>query len=271
MWRWAVVLAAVILGGIGAWVFTSTEEEIRVPAELAPAEVPPFNAPAAEPQPVEPAVSSDIIEPAPVVEEPSWVLPPLNQSDAFVREQLAALGAPARWSEQEELVRRFTVLLENGSRGEYPRRQLQAFPLAAPFGVTERDGRFYVDPVNYARYEGWLSALEAIDPVAAGRLLAFLEPLVDASLAELGTGATLRPLLAAGLRVVLDTPILTESEELIRPNVLYKYADPALESEPALARLLMRSGPSNVLRVQGWARRLAAAMAITPTAMRADG
>ena len=77
MWRWAVVLAAVILGGIGAWAFTSTEEEIRVPAELAPAEVPPFNAPAAEPQPVEPAVSSDIIEPAPVVEEPSWVLPPL--------------------------------------------------------------------------------------------------------------------------------------------------------------------------------------------------
>jgi Protein of unknown function (DUF3014) len=271
MWRWGVGLALIILGGIGAWVWSTAEEEIRVPPELAPVEVPPRATPAVAPEPVEPAVSSEVIEPAPVLEEPGWVLPPLNQSDAFVREQLAALGAPPRWGEQEELVRRFTVLLENASRGEYPRRQMQVFVLAAPFGVTERDGRYYVDPVNYARYDGLLGALEAIDPSAAGRLLAFLEPLIDASLAELGTGATLRPLFAAGLRVVLDTPILTEPAELIRPNVLYKYADPALENEPPLARLLMRSGPSNVLRAQGWARRLAAAMGVTPTAIRADG
>lgn len=271
MWRWAVGLAVVILGGVGAWVWNTAEEEIRVPAQLAPVEVPPPAAPATQSEPVEPVVESDFVEPTPAAEEPGWVLPPLNQSDEFVRERLAALGAPARWGEQEELVRRFSVLLENASRGEYPRRQLQAFPLAAPFGITERDGRFYVDPVNYARYEGLLGALEAIDPVAAGRLLAFLEPLIDASLAELGTGATLRPLLAAGLRVVLDTPIVTEPAELIRPNVLYKYADPALENEPPLARLLMRSGPSNVLRAQGWARRLAAGMGVTPTAIRADG
>jgi hypothetical protein len=271
MWRWAIGLAVVILGGIGAWVMTATEEEIRVPAEVAPIEAPPPVAPADPLETVEPVVENDLLQEAPVAEEPGWVLPPLNQSDAFVREQLAALGAPARWSEQEELVRRFSVLLENASRGDYPRRQLQAFPLSAPFGVIERGGRFFVDPVNYARYEGWFGALESIDPVAAARLLAFLEPLIDASLAELGTGATVRPLLAAGLRVVLDTPILTEPPELVRPNVLYKFADPELESAPALARLLLRSGPSNVLRAQGWARRLAAAMGVTPTAMRADG
>jgi hypothetical protein len=268
MWRWAVVLALAIVGIIAAWLMTTSEETIRVPGESVPVVVPP--APEPEPEPVEPPVSAGVDTSMPAPQDPAWVLPPLNQSDAFVRDQLGALGTPARWTEQEELVRRLAVLAENVSRGEYPRRQLQFMPLAAPFAVTEREGRVYADPANHARYAAMLDALEGIDPLALARLLAFLEPLVNASLAELGESVTMRPLLAAGLKVVLDTPILTEPAELVRPNVFYKYADPALEQQPALARLLMRSGPSNVLRIQGWSRRLAAALGITPTAMRAS-
>jgi hypothetical protein len=153
-------------------------------------------------------------------------------------------------------------VLENAARGEYPRRQLAYLIPKGQFAVIERDGRLFVDPANFARYDGLVSTLDAVDPRQFARLLTFLMPLVDEAIAELGATGNAQSLLAAGMVRVLDVPILTEDIEVVRPNVFYVYADPDLEQRGALQKLLLRTGPANVQRVQAWVRRFAAVMGI---------
>jgi len=266
MWKLASVLALLIVAVLAGWFFLGEEaayEEIGGSDNGRPDEllVPPL--------PLDPGVSAPPVLPGdpgeePLLpEDPGWVLPPLNQSDPLVREQLTALGVPDSWTGQEELVRRLTVVIENAARGEYPRRQLGLLALPAPFRVIERDGRLYVDPANHARIDPLLDILESIDPRLLARLLGFLQPLVDEALAELGGTGGARPLMAAGLQRVLDVPLVTEEVEVVRPNVFYVYADPELEQLRPLQKLVLRAGPGNVLRLQNYLRRLGGLMGIT--------
>jgi hypothetical protein len=268
MWKIASILALLVVAVLAGWLLLGDEavyDELGGPDSVAPQE------PLPPPLPIEPAPPAAAALPAaadealpPLPEVPEWILPSLNQSDAFVRERLAEMGVPERWGSQDELVRRLAGVVENASRGEYPRRQLAYLALARPFAVVERDGRMYVDPANYARYDGLLTALEAVDPRALARLLDFLLPLVDESLVELDATGSARAMLAAGLRWILDVPVLVEPPELARPNVFHVYADPALEQLRPLQKLVLRSGPDNVVRVQAYARQLASAMNLTP-------
>lgn len=271
MWKIASILALLIVAVLAGWFLLGEEDayqEVGAPGPGHAEEVlvPPLPVEPDEaelPVPGEQAVG---VEPLPLAQEPGWVLPPLNQSDAFLRDRLGELGMPANWTVEEELVRRLATVLASSARGDYPRRQLGVVALGAPFGVLERDGRLIPDPANQARYAALLSTLEAIDPRLAARLLRFVLPLVDEALAELGSSSGAEPLLAAGLRWVLDVPVLTEPPELVRPNVFYAYADPELERLKPLQKLVLRSGPENVLRIQAWVREFAAALGVSPAA-----
>jgi hypothetical protein len=59
-------------------------------------------------------------------------------------------------------------------------------------------------------------------------------------------------------------PVVTGEIEVVRPNVFFLYADPALEQRGALQKLLLRTGPTNVQRVQAWVRRFAGVMGLPP-------
>jgi hypothetical protein len=215
-----------------------------------------------EPEPqAAPLAIPEVAQP-PLPLAPDWVLPSLNQSDGFVREQIATWGLPARWLGQAELVRHLAVLLENAARGEYPRRQLSFMWFNTAFRVIARDERLFLDPVNYQRFDALVDILAGVDPRQVARLLTFLDPLLAEALAELGVTTRPRTLLTAGLQRALALPDLPAEIELVRPNVFYLYADPALEGLTPLQKQLLRTGPENAARIQTWLRRLAGAMAI---------
>jgi len=267
MWKIASILALLIVAVLAGWFFLGDEaayQEVGAPGAERAEEVVVPSLPVDSDEPALAAAQEQAggVEPVPLPEAPEWILPPLNQSDAFVRERLGEIGVPAGWIAEEELVRRFATVLDSGSRGDYPRRQLGVLALGAPFGVLEQDGRLIADPANQARYAGLFAALDAIDPRRAARLLRFLSPRINEALAELSSSADAEALLTAGLRQVLAVPVLTEPPELVRPNVFYTYADPELEQLKPLQKLLLRSGPENVLRIQAWVREFAAAFGI---------
>jgi hypothetical protein len=80
--------------------------------------------------------------------------------------------------------------------------------------------------------------------------------LVDA-LQELGLrGPDARSLLVNGIDQALATPVLVGEVELVQRNVLYEYADPAVEALPPLQKQLLRMGPDNLHRVQVYLRAL---------------
>ena len=185
-------------------------------------------------------------------------LPPLDDSDAFVREQVGGLSERlAEWLAQDDLVRRFAVLVDNATTGEVPRRQLAFLTPAEKYPVRDVEGRYFVDPAGYARYDPFVDTVLSVPPEQAAALLRTLSPLLREALGELGQKRP-DPLAAvrASIRQALQTPDLPGEVELVQPQVLFKYADPTIEALPPLQKQLLRMGPANLARVKAYLREV---------------
>ncbi len=247
-----IVVLAVLIIGWALWPAGDAPEPAVEPVEASP--TPTLTRP--EPLDAPPLPQPVATEPA----EPEVVLPPLEASDAFVRERIEPMELPRPWVEQGDYVRRLAVLAENASRGTYPRRQLAFLAPSGAFKVVERGEEVFIDPVSYDRYDSYVEELESIDPVRLAGLLETLDPLVEAALGEIGVTAPPGQVFAAAVKEVLSVPVLEGQIELIQPNVMYHYADPELESLSPLKKQVLRMGPDNVRRLQAYLRRLAAEM-----------
>lgn len=191
------------------------------------------------------------------VRSPSSVpLPPLAESDAYTRERLAAFDLPSDWLARDGLVRRLAVFADNATRGEVAHKRLRFLVPEQRFRVVERDGRLVPDPRNARRFDPYLDRLEAVPPAEAAAFLATIEPLLDAAVGELGNPAPGREVIRDAIDRVLAFEPPTIEPELVRPKVMYVYADPSLEALPPLEKQLLRIGPGNLERLKRYLERL---------------
>lgn len=228
---------------------------------------------ATAPSPEEPAVAvTQAPAPTPAPEPPAAVamaaeeppiLPALDESDPFVRERLVAGSSKlADWLNRDDLVRRFAVVMDNAAVGDLPRRQLAFLAPTEPFPVVARgNDRFVMDPRGYARYARFVETFTSVPPEVAAALLTTLAPLLTQALHELGQSseeplATLRD----AIGMVLATPELDTAVELVRPKVVYQFADPALEALPSLQKQLIRMGPDHLRRIKAYLRQVDATL-----------
>lgn len=214
----------------------------------------PSDAPAAPATPAdEPVVDAVAVPVEPMraePDEPAIVLPPLNDSDGFVLEQLASFGLPAAWLDHEDLVRRLAVVIDNAPRGELPRRQLGFLAPAGGFKVSKRGDAIFIDPASFARYDGYLDILEAVDPQTLADTIELLSPLIVEGLAELGNHQGLLDQINVAIDSVMGLQGLGPEVRLVQPEVLYQFADPALEALSPLQKQVLRLGPENLDRLQ---------------------
>jgi hypothetical protein len=219
------------------------------------------------PKPIEEAMLEEVNFEEPIQPlKPLLVLPPLLDSDDFVREELRPeLAQPALdWLQQPDLVRRGAVVLENAARGEYPRGQLAFIRVTGSYKVVTRGDRYFVDPSTYQRYDEIVDVLVSVPAQSVVRLISMLDSLLIEALRELGVDAeSVEVLIEYALANVLRTPLLTGEIELVRPNVIYVYADPRLESLNPLKKQLLRTGPKNLAKLQSYARGLMLALGKT--------
>lgn len=178
-------------------------------------------------------------------------LPPLAESDPFIREQLERFGLPREWVAREDLMRRLAVLIDNATRGDLPpHRQLRFLKPAGRFEVVERDGALHADPANSRRFDPHLDLLERIEPATAARFLDTIDPLLDAAFRELGSAMSGGEALRVAIERVIEMRAVPADPELVRPKVLYEYADPELESLPPLEKQMLRLGSRNLERLR---------------------
>jgi len=214
-----------------------------------------------------------VVEAAPAVEEPPEAqaveppaLPPLDESDAFVRAQTSPVCLPLAWMAADNLVRRAAVLIENASRGELPPRRGGLLPPLDAFPVRQEGERFFMDESGYPRFDPYLDQLEAIDPERLAGCIRLLDPLLDQALNELGHSDGPQ----AGITAVIDRilavpePIEGGDVELVQPKVLFLYADPRLESLSSLQKQVLRMGPENTRRLKAYVTRLRPLLADRP-------
>lgn len=195
---------------------------------------------------------------APAAEPPA--LPPLDESDALVREQTKGVCLPVAWTVADNLVRRASVLIENASRGVLPPKRGGLLPPLDAFPVRREGERFFMDESGYQRYDAYLEELEAIDPERLADCIRLLGPLLDQALNELGYADGAHAGIAAAIERILAVPepVGDLGVELVQPKVLYHYADPSLESLSDVQKQVLRMGPDNTRRLKAYSERLLA-------------
>jgi Protein of unknown function (DUF3014) len=246
---WAVAALGLLLAGVGAFWF------LRPRPAVVPTAVPSASPPAS------PSASATPL---------SVVLPPLDGSDAVVRDLAKALSTHplyALWLGQKELARTFAAIVLNVAEGESPRAHLPFLAPRSSFMVIERrSGRLVLDPAGYARYDTVGDAAASLDPEQAARVYRLLEPLLDSAYRELGhPEGNFRKALQAALAKLLEVPVLEGEVPLVRVEtavVLYEFFDERIEGLSAPQKNLLRMGPKNVTRIQEKIRSFAQALGL---------
>ena len=237
---------------------------VAEPAPIIRPSLPQSRLPAA-PEPAALAAAEPIIEPAPVeVEQPEpevsvsadegdgvvVQLPSLNDSDEFVFEGLRALqnsAALIRVLASEQLVRRFVVLVDNLSRGEFPQTGLPYRPIEQAMPASSIDDNLFVmDESAFSRFDQVIDTFISIDTDQSMSLYRLLSPLFQQAYAEIGNrNINFDDTLRTAINNVLRTSNVEGPFQLVKPSVMFLYADASIENLRDINKQLIRMGPEN--------------------------
>lgn len=186
-------------------------------------------------------------------------LPPLDASDAFVREQLAPLGSDEwrSWLDGDTLARRFAGAVLAVADGKSPRRALDRPTLRGGFTVTGDADDARIDPSSYARYDRIADAVATLEVERARAAYRLLYPLLAEAWAEIGPpGVSLDDAARRAIDGLLATPDAPADAEVVLHEGLWRYRDSSLEALSAAQEHLLRMGPANAAKVRDALRRL---------------
>ena len=245
---WLLVLVAALgAGGYVWWRESSKPEPVPQPP-------PPVAQPAPEPPPAGPQ--------HPVAEAEKVALPALDQSDATLVVALSGvLGQKAvgEFFHITAMVRRFAAAVDNLPREKVAQKLMPVKPTAGRFTVSGEGDSAVLSPENYRRYAPAIKILEAADARKLVAVYVHFYPLFQQAYAELGyPNAYFNDRLVQVIDHLLAARDAPAPVRLVRPKVMYQFADPELEALSAGHKILVRIGPENAARVKAKLRELRA-------------
>ena len=248
-WIFFLVLAAA--GGGAAYYFLHLRD-FTVPALDASA---PAAAPAA---PAE--AKAEAPEPAQAPAAEAKALPSLENSDAMMRESVSGLvgrKAFAAMVHPTELVRRIVATVDNLPRETAPRRVMPLEPVPGVFGVSGAGEEVTLNADNSLRYAAYVRVFEMLDARTLAQRYAESYPLFQRAYAELGfPDRRFHDRLLEAIDDMLEAPVPAGPVKLLRPKVLYQFADPELESLSAGQKVMVRMGAENAAKVRANLREI---------------
>jgi hypothetical protein len=258
-WAWTAGALAVIGAlGIGIYFARSGKEAVMqpLPAAVVPGTPAQISPAAAIQHPIDEANTADAGD-APA-------LPPLDASDAPVLEALGALaGANALTSllNPQHVIQRIVATVDSLPRQKLAPDALPVRGAQGAFGTTLEGDKRTIDAKNSARYAAYARIAQAIDAKTLVTWYVRFYPLFQQAYRELGyPDGYFNDRLVVVIDHLLATPDLSQPIALTQPNVMYEFADPALESRSAGQKLLLRSGPENEAAIKAKLREIRAAL-----------
>ena len=183
-----------------------------------------------------------------------------QEGDELLRQQLAAAGAKPillKLLNNEQPLEVSAALIDGLGHGIILRKFLPGGLHKEPFSVVAEDDAIYMSTASYLRYDRFADAIAALDVAALVNAFHLLRPLYEQAYGYLGLdpgdfdNAVIRM-----LDLVLATVEIGEPIALKPKAVVYIYADPSLESLPAVQKQLLRMGPDNIRRIKQQAQLL---------------
>jgi hypothetical protein len=181
-------------------------------------------------------------------------LPELADSDAPLRDALAQIGSEDAVKDflvPQDLIRKIVVTIDNLPRQKVAVQKRPANPAAGSFVANGDELHATLDQRNFERYKPMVAVVNQLDAKQLGALYIHYYPLFQQSYQNLGyPNGYFNDRLVEVIDNLLATPNPAGPIELVRPNVMYTYADPALEARPAGQKLLIRMGPENAKAIK---------------------
>jgi len=250
-------VAIAVLVVAGAWWYlsgppTSSSEE-TLPVAQVPAEQP--IAPASEAPQYPIAASTSEEQPAAAEETPSAPpMPSLDDSDGEIIAQVdAATGDMPIESflVPKDVVRHLVATVDQLTEKKLPMQSRAAQRIDGKFTVVDVEDGYVLADENAKRYDGFISMLESTDAQTLMAVYTRYYPLFQSAYEELGYGGKyFNDRLVAVVDNLLAAPEPEGPITLVRPNVFFEYADPALEALPAGQKAMIRVGPDNERRLK---------------------
>jgi len=247
-WLIPILLASGAAGAL--WYYwLRVDEPVQEPP---PAPQPVAEQPQAMPEPVHPVPDSDLV----VADRPELVpLPPLDQSDDYFKLALSDIFGSSIESvlASSRMIERIVATVDSLPRSSVAERIRPIGRLGGQFVVDGQDdsGEFNVNSGNYDRYTDMVDLLADADLAEVAAVYRRFYPLFQSSYVNLGyPNGYFNDRLVEVIDHLLATPDIDDSALLVRPHVLYEYADPDLESLSSGQKLLLRMGRANRTRVK---------------------
>jgi hypothetical protein len=228
--RWILGGAVLLAIAAGAWYWQKRATDAAPPPEAAP--------PAAtQPAIRNPIVALDEIDP-----------------NLSATEQVATLISTPRFEAlfvPGEFVRKLVATVDNLTRGEVAARMNPARPPGGDLVAAGEGEGLVLGAANFARYSPWIELVDSLDADATAALYKRLYPQFQKAYEDLGNpDGYFNDRVIEVIDHLLSAPPAPATIELLQPSVYYTFADPALESQSAGRKLLLRMGPGNAARVQ---------------------
>jgi len=250
----AVVVA--LLGGMYYWFSHKAAAPVVPPSvQTAP--------PAAAPE-------ERIEHPVPTAQAPvsKAPLPDLNDSDQAITEALGEAGSGtslAQYLVPESIIRHIVVTVDNLPRQKVTVDKRPIIPAAGTFMVNGDELHATLDSRNYQRYEPIMNVIRKADVQRFATVYLRFYPLFQKAYQDLGyPSGYFNDRLVKVIDVLLATPQVTGPVDLVRPNVMYQFADSTLESRPAGQKILIRIGNDNATVVKAKLMELRAIITAVP-------
>jgi hypothetical protein len=220
-----------------------------------PAAAPPA-APTTEATTAAPAIQN----PVPAISTAVEPLPALEASDAPLRDSISELigkRAVDNLLKPEEIVRHMVVTIDNLSRKRLAVEVRPTKPIPGSFMAIGDEQHSTLDPANYQRYKAVIQVIQMLDAKQLATLYFHYYPLFQQEYQNQGyPNGYFNDRLVATIDNLLATPDVNGDILLVRPNVMYQFADPNLEELSAGQKALLRMGPTNAAIVKAKLRDL---------------
>ena len=202
-----------------------------------------------------------IQHPVPVSGGPgSAPAPALDQSDQTFHDALTALpGAQSleKLLVPDNIIRHIVVTIDNMSKKKVAVNQRPIKPTSGQFMTASSGDQLTINPQNYARYQPFMDVVRTVDVERTVQLYFHFYPLFQSAFDDLGyQDAYFNDHLIALIDQLLQTPDVSGPVALTQPNVMYLYADPALEALSPGQKTLIRMGPENEALIKTRLREL---------------
>lgn len=250
----ATIIAALAIAAVAAWILWPEPSSPIPPTTRTVA--PDTPATEAAPHFPAPAPSGESVGPA--------ALPALDASDAALANSLSSALGPKAFAQllrPESLVRRIVATVDNLPRGAIAWRMSPVAPVGGLLATTGRDDTLAIAPANAARYAPLVRLVEKMDARRVVAVYAHYYPLFQQAYRELGyPQGHFNTRLVQVIDHLLEAPEPREPPKLVVRRVLAEFADPALESQSAGRKILLRMGPENAAVVKAKLRELRSAL-----------